>query len=96
MGRKVLRKKMKKVLSKIWEWLTFLFAGIVLGIILFWEVVKNNINNQNFTIKKIKTKGDDNNMDLDLKVNQKQDNKREKKKRRKHEKFIQRNNKHKE
>ena len=59
---------MKGFFSKIWEWLTMIFAGIVVGVIIAFKVLAQYINNQDVTVKKLKTKGDD--ADIDLKVNE--------------------------
>ena len=74
---------MKKIVSKIWQWLTFLFMGIVIGMYFFFEIAKKSINNQNFNIKKIKQKGDDNNADLHINNHQQQSQLEKKEKHRK-------------
>ena len=69
---------MKKIVSKIWQWLTFLFMGIIIGMYFFFEIAKKSINNQNFNIKKIKQKGDNADLHINNHQQQSQSEKREK------------------
>lgn len=52
-----------KIISKIWEWLTFFFAGVTAGVLIFIKFFQQPTNLVN--IEKIKNKNsNDNNIDI--------------------------------
>lgn len=66
-----------KVLSKIWEWLSLFFLGIIAGIVIFIKFLDQPESENTINIKKIKNKDSDgNNLDLELQIDDnKQNNK---------------------
>lgn len=56
-----------KILTKIWEWLSIFFLGIIAGIIVFIKFLDTPETVNEIIIKKIKNKDADNNV-IDLEV----------------------------
>lgn len=61
-----------KVLSKIWEWLSIFFLGIIAGIVIFVKFLDSPETINEIAIKKIKTKNSDGNtLDVNLQIDDK-------------------------
>lgn len=73
-------------MKKIWSYISAVLSGILIGLVVAFELLKDSINN--VVVKKVKVKGKDNDPSISLPVHQEVDqHKTKKRKKIRHDKI---------